>query len=85
MICGSFIFRQAIYALYGNPILFFMPSLGFIISVTTETIFVIGLYNNNNQNYFPVPNILVLGLFFAAFIITYFQLVIIRSIILKKD
>ena len=84
MICGSFIFRQAIYALYGNPILFLMPSLGFIISVTTETIFVIGLYNNNNQNYFPVANILVLGLFFAAFIITYFQLVIIRSIILKK-
>ena len=61
-----------------------MPSLGFIISVTTETIFVIGLYNNNNQNYFPVANILVLGLFFAAFIITYFQLVIVRSIILKK-
>ena len=61
-----------------------MPSLGFMISVTTEAIFVIGLYNNNNPNYFPFVNMLVLGLFFVAFIITYCQLVITRSIILKK-
>jgi hypothetical protein len=84
MIYGSNIFRQAIYVLYGNPILFLMPSLGFMISVTTEAIFVIGLYNNNNPNYFPFVNMLVLGLFFVAFIITYCQLVITRSIILKK-
>jgi hypothetical protein len=61
-----------------------MPSIGFSISVTTETIFVIGLYNNNNPNYFPFVNMLVLGLFFVAFTITYFQLVITRNIILKE-
>ena len=60
-----------------------MPSIGFIISVTTEAIFVIGLYNNNSPNYFPV-DMLVLGLFFVPFIIMYFQLVITRNIILKK-
>ena len=58
--------------------------MGFIISVTMEAIFVIGLYNNNNPNYFPFINTLILGLFFVAFIITYFQLVITRSILLKK-
>jgi H+/Cl- antiporter ClcA len=82
MIYSSNIFRQAIYVLYGNPILFLMPSIGFSISVTTETIFVIGLYNNNNPNYFPFVNMLVLGLFLVAFTITYFQLVL--TSILKK-
>ena len=84
VIYGSNIFRQAIYVLYRNPILFLMTSMGFIISVTMEAIFVIGLYNNNNPNYFPFINTLILGLFFVAFIITYFQLVITRSILLKK-
>ena len=61
-----------------------MPLIGLIISVTTEAIFVIGLNNNNNPNYFPFINLLLLGLFFMAFAITYVQLVITRSIILKK-
>jgi hypothetical protein len=61
-----------------------MPSIDFTISVTTETIFVIGLYNNNNPNYFPFVNMLVLSLFFVTFTLTYFQLVITRNIILKK-
>lgn len=61
-----------------------MPLIGLIISVTTEAIFVIGLNNNNNSNYFPFINLFVLGLFFMAFAITYVQLVITRSIILKK-
>lgn len=61
-----------------------MPLIGLIISVTTETIFVVGLSNNNNPNYFPLINLFVLGLFFIAFAITYVQLVIARSIILKK-
>ena len=61
-----------------------MPLIGFLISVTTEAIFVIGLNNNNNQNYFPFINLLILGLFFIGFAITYVQLVITRSIILKK-
>lgn len=61
-----------------------MPSIALILSVTTEAIFVIGLSNNNNPNYFPLVNMLVLGLFFVGFIITYIQLGITRSIILKK-
>ena len=84
VIYGSNILRQAKYVLWGNPILFLLPSIGFIISLTTEVSFVIGLYNNNNSSYFPFVNILILGLFFVAFVITYFQLAITRSIILKK-
>lgn len=78
------IFRQAIYVIYGNPILFLLPSVGFIISVTIEAAFVVGLYNNNTQNYFPSVNILIIILFFVAFTITYFQLLITRNAILKR-
>jgi hypothetical protein len=78
------IFRQAIYVLYGNPILFLLPAVGFVISVTIEAAFIIGLYNNNNPNYFPSVNILILGIFFVAFIITYCQLLITRNVILKR-
>jgi hypothetical protein len=84
VIYGSSIFGQAIDVLYRNPILFLIPSIGFIISLTTEAVFAIGLYYNNNADYFPFVNMLVVGLFFVAFIIAYFQLVIARSIILKK-
>src|SRR6266540_3502842 len=84
VIYGSNFFRQVIYVLYGNPILFLMPSIGFVISVTTEASFVVGLHKNNSVNYFPFVNMIILGLFFVAFVITYFQLVITRSIILKK-
>ncbi|HEX7179259.1 MAG TPA: hypothetical protein VF220_05990 [Nitrososphaeraceae archaeon] len=84
MINNGSIFGQAIYVISRNPILFLMPLIGLIISVTTEAIFVIGLSNNNNPNYFPFINLFVLGLFFIAFAITYVQLVITRSIILKK-
>jgi len=78
------IFGQAIYVISRNPILFLMPLIGLLISVTTEAIFVIGLNNNNNPNYFPFINLFILGLFFIGFAITYVQLVITRSIILKK-
>lgn len=78
------VFQQTIYALYRNPILFLMPSIGFAISTVTETIFVTGLYNNNSPNYFPFSNFLVTVLFFVGFAITYFQLIITRNIILKK-
>ena len=54
VIYGSNFFRQVIYVLYGNPILFLMPSIGFVISVTTEASFVVGLYNNNNVNYLSI-------------------------------
>jgi hypothetical protein len=72
------------YVLYGNPILFLLPSVGFVISVTIEAAFVIGLHNNNNPNYFPSVNILILSIFFIAFIITYCQLLITRNVILKR-
>ena len=78
------IFREAIYVLYGNPILFLLPSVGLVISVTIEAAFVVGLYNNNNQNYFPSVNILITSLFFVAFTIIYFQLLITRNAILKR-
>jgi len=84
MSCNHNVFRQAIHVLYANPIVFLMPSIGFIISVVTEVIFVIGLYNDNSLNYFPFSNVFIPALFFIAFIITYFQLVITRNIILKK-
>jgi hypothetical protein len=84
MIYGHNVFWQAIHVLYGNPVVFLMPSIGFIVSVVTEIIFVIGLYNDNNPNYFPFSNIFVVALFFIGIIITYFQLVITRNIILKK-
>jgi hypothetical protein len=84
VIYGSSIFGQAIDVLYRNPILFLIPSIGFIISLTTEAVFAIGLHYNNNADYFPFVNMLVVGLFFVAFIIAYFQLLIARSIILKK-
>ena len=84
MISDGSIFRQAMYVLYGNPILFVLPSVGFVISVTIEAAFVIGLHNNNNPDYFPSVNILIFSIFFIAFIITYCQLLITRNVILKR-
>lgn len=78
------VFRQAIHVLYANPIVYLMPSIAFIISVVTEVIFAIGLYNDNTLNDFTFSNIFIPALFFIAFVITYFQLVITRDIILKK-
>ncbi len=84
VISDGSIFRQAKYVLYGNPILFLLPSVGFVISVTIEAAFAIGLHNNNNPDYFPSVNILILSIFFIAFIITYCQLLITRNVILKR-
>jgi hypothetical protein len=78
------IFRQSLYTLYKNPMLLLMPLLGFMITVTTETMFVLGLYKDNSMDYFPLSNILVTALFFLGFVITYMQLIITRKIILKK-
>ena len=52
VIYGSDIFRQAIYVLYRNRILFLMTSMGFVHISLMEAIFVIGLYNNNNRTIF---------------------------------
>jgi hypothetical protein len=78
------IFKESASLLYKNPILFLLPSIGSVISVVSEAFFVIGLRNNNNQNYFPFSDIVILFLFFISFTITYFQLVVIaRKVILK--
>ena len=71
--------------LYKNPVLFLLPSIGSAISIIAEVFFITGLYNNNNDNYFPFSNTFVLALFFLAFVITYFQLVIARNIMLRKE
>jgi hypothetical protein len=78
------IFKESASLLYKNPILFLLPSIGSVISVVSETFFVIGLRNYNNQNYFPFLDIVILFLFFISFMITYLQLVVIaRKVILK--
>jgi hypothetical protein len=78
------IFRQSAYLLFKNPILFLLPSIGSLISIITEAVFVMGLRNNNNQNYFPFSDVVVLILFFIAFMITYFQLVVIARKVIPK-
>ena len=78
------IFRHSAYILYRNPILFLLPSIGLAVSVLVEVSFITGLYNNNNNNYFPFSDILILVLFFIAFVITYLQLAIAKNVMLKK-
>lgn len=77
------LFKTSAYSLYKNPILFLLPSIGSVISIVSEVFFVIGLRNNNNQNYFPFSDIVILFLFFISFTIAYFQLFIARKVILK--
>src|ERR671933_1420912 len=80
------IFKSSIYLLYKNPILFVLPSMGSIISILFEAFYLVGLRNNNNQNYFPFSDIFILFLFFISFAIAYFQLILIsRKIIPKRD
>jgi hypothetical protein len=56
-----------------NPILFLLPSVSSVISIIVEVIFTTELsYRNGNKVFFP--NIVLLGSFFAAFMIIYFQL-----------
>lgn len=71
--------------LYKNPVLFLLPSIGSAISIIAEVFFITGLHNYNNDNYFPFSNTFVLVLFLIAFVITYFQLVIARNIMLRKE
>jgi hypothetical protein len=84
MICFD-IFGHSVYVLYKNPILFLLPSTGAAISIIAEVFFITGLYNNNSDNYFPFSSIFVLFLFFIAFVITYFQLVIAGKVMLRKE
>jgi len=66
-------FKQSICVLSKNPILFLLPSVGAILSITIEFIFTRELYYSNGNKVF-FPDSILFGLFFAAFTITYFQL-----------
>jgi hypothetical protein len=79
------IFKSSAYLLYKNPFLFVLPSIGSIISIVSEAFYLVGLYNNiNNQNYFPFSDVFVLFLFFISFTIAYFQLILISRKIIPK-
>jgi hypothetical protein len=78
------IFRSSVYLLYENPILFVLPSIGSMISIIFEAFYIVGLRNNNNQNYFPLSDIFILFLFFISFAIAYFQLILISKKIIPK-
>src|SRR5919202_2789191 len=79
------IFKSSAYLLYKNPILFTLPCIGSIISIVFEVFYVIGLRNNNGQNYFFFfSDIFILFLFFISFTIAYFQLTLISRKIIPK-
>jgi hypothetical protein len=66
-------FKESLFVLSKNPILFLLPLVGSVISIIVEVIFTIELYYSNGNKVF-FPNIILFGLFFAAFMIIYFQL-----------
>ena len=65
-------FKQSLFVLSKNPILFLLPFAGSALSIIVEVIFRGLYYSNGNKVFFP--NIILFGIFFAAFMITYFQL-----------
>src|SRR5215831_16887786 len=77
------LFKTSAYLLRKNPMLFLLPSIGSVISIVFEALFVIELRNNDNQNYYPYSDIVILLLFFISYTIAYFQLFIARKVILK--
>lgn len=66
-------FKQSLFVLSKNPILFLLPFAGSALSIIVEVIFTGELYYCNGNKVF-FPNIILFGIFFAAFMITYFQL-----------
>ena len=66
-------FKQSLFVLSKNPILFLLPSVGAILSIRIEFIFTRELYYSNSNKVF-FPDSILFGLFFAAFAIIYFQL-----------
>jgi hypothetical protein len=75
-------FKKSIFVLYKNPILFLLPSIGAILSITIEIIFTTKLYYSNGNKVF-FPDSILIGLFFAAFTIIYFQLGISKKSIIR--
>ena len=66
-------FKQSLFVLSKNPILFLLPFAGSALSIIVEVIFTGELYYSNGNKVF-FPNVILFGIFFAAFTITYFQL-----------
>ena len=66
-------FKQSLFVLSKNPILFLLPFAGSALSIIVEFIFIEELYYSNGNKVF-FPNVILFGIFFAAFMITYFQL-----------
>lgn len=75
-------FKKSIFVLSKNPILFLLPSIGSILSITVEIIFATNLYYSNGNKVF-FPDSILVGLFFAAFTIIYFQLGISKKSIIR--
>jgi hypothetical protein len=65
--------EKSVFVLSKNSILFLLPSVGAILSITIEIIFATELYYSNGNKVF-FPDSILVGLFFAAFTIIYFQL-----------
>jgi hypothetical protein len=85
MVPSLIFFKQSVFVLAKNPILFLLPSVGAILSITIEIIFTRELYYSNGNKIF-FPDSILFGLFFAAFTIIYFQLGISKkSIILSAQ
>src|SRR5215469_5331049 len=74
---GTF-FKQSLFVLSKNPILFLLPFAGSALSIIIEVIFTEELYYSNGSKVF-FPNVILFGIFFAAFTITYFQLGLARK------
>jgi hypothetical protein len=66
-------FKQGLLVLSKNPILFLLPLVGSVISIIVEVVFTRQLYYSNGNKVF-FPDVLLFGIFFATFIIIYFQL-----------
>ena len=58
-------FKKSVFVLSKNPILFLLPSVGAILSITIEIIFATELYYSNGNKVF-FPDSILVGLFFAA-------------------
>jgi hypothetical protein len=71
-------FKQSFFVLSKNPILFLLPFAGSALSIIIEVIFTRELYYSNGNKVF-FPNVILFGIFFAAFVITYFQLSLSRK------
>ena len=57
-------FKQSLFVLSKNPILFLLPFAGSALSIIVEVIFTGELYYSNGNKVF-FPNVILFGIFFA--------------------